>query len=64
MKITPEERMLLQQFSGYVGAALGLPSRTGMESMIYLVDKFIEAFDRNAERERRVIALEVSRGGH
>ena len=50
--ITPEERALLLHFAGYVGAALGLPTTTAPQTMVYLVDRFIAQFNAQGGRSQ------------
>jgi len=56
MKITPEERELLQQFAGFASSSLGLPEATALRVVTYLVGKFVAQFNRDAAARRRDIA--------
>lgn len=59
MKITPEEKKLLTQFAGFFGMAIGLPAApSSAKTAGYIVDKFIESFDANAELMRKPMTRE------
>jgi hypothetical protein len=60
VKITPEEKRLLVQFAGFAAIALGLPrSRSSMGTMVYLVEKFEQSYNKNADLMRKPKSAEV-----